>query len=167
MSSPLVIRKATTIDIPLIRQIAFATWPSAYGELLPKEQLNYMLEWMYSERSLGEQMNKGHQFFMAELDGSSFGFASVSDEGDQRFKLNKLYVIPQTQKTGAGKALLEKVIDYAKVNGAIVLFLQVKRDNIAKGFYEKQGFVITQEVDLEIGNGFFMNDYIMELGLVY
>lgn len=165
MNRSVIIRKAATADIASIRQIAFATWPDAYGKLLPKEQLDYMLEWMYSETSLQEQMNKGHQFFIADLNEKSFGFASVSDEGNQRFKLNKLYVIPQTQKTGAGKALLDQVIDHAKQNNASVLFLQVKRDNIAKGFYEKQGFVITQEVDIEIGNGFFMNDYIMELYL--
>ena len=165
MHSLPVIRKANPSDIPSIRQIAFATWPDAYGKLLPKEQLEYMLEWMYTEKSLQEQMNKGHQFFMADLDGISFGFASVSEESDQRFKLNKLYVIPQTQKTGAGKALLDEVIGYAKQNKGTVVFLQVKRDNIAKGFYEKQGFVITQEVDIEIGNGFFMNDYIMELSI--
>jgi ribosomal protein S18 acetylase RimI-like enzyme len=165
MKTPLIIRKASLSDINDIRHIAYATWPSAYGELLSKEQLDYMLGLMYSETSLQEQMNKGHQFFMAELDKQNFGFASVSAEGDRSFKLNKLYVNPITQKTGAGKALLDEVISYAKQNNGTKLFLQVKRDNPAKGFYKKQGFVITGELDLDIGNGYFMNDYIMELSL--
>lgn len=165
MNTPLIIRKASSIDINDIRSIAYATWPSAYGELLSKEQLDYMLGLMYSETSLQEQMNKGHQFFMAELNSQSFGFSSVSAEGDGSFKLNKLYVTPITQKTGAGKALLDEVISYAKQNNGSRLFLQVKRDNNAKGFYEKNGFVITGELDLDIGNGYFMNDYIMELSL--
>jgi len=165
MNTSLVIRKATQADIAAIRRIAHATWPSAYGNLLSKEQLDYMLGLMYSETSLQEQMNKGHQFFMAELDGNAFGFASVSAEDDDSFKLNKLYVTPITQKTGAGKALLDETINYAKQNGGAKLFLQVKRDNNAKGFYEKHGFVITGELDLAIGNGYFMNDYIMELAL--
>src|SRR6478735_11699107 len=112
MNTPLIIRKASSIDINDIRSIAYSTWPSAYGELLSKEQLEYMLGLMYSETSLQEQINKGHQFFMAELNNQSFGFASVSAEGDGRFKLNKLYVSPTTQKTGAGKALLDEVISY-------------------------------------------------------
>lgn len=167
MNRSLIIKKATPASINDIRRIAQETWPVAYGKLLSKEQLDYMLGLMYSETSLQEQMDKGHQFFMAEIDGNVFGFASVSDEGDGKFKLNKLYVMPITQKTGAGKALLEKTIGFAKQNGGTNLFLQVKRDNIAKGFYEKQGFVITGELDLDIGNGYFMNDYIMELELVY
>lgn len=165
MNPSLSIQKATPASISDIRRIAQETWPVAYGELLSKEQLDYMLTLMYSEKALQEQMDKGHQFFMAELDGNVFGFASVSEEEGGKFKLNKLYVIPITQKTGAGKALLHEVIGYAKQNGGTKLFLQVKRDNIAKGFYEKQGFVITGELDLDIGNGYFMNDYIMELPL--
>jgi len=165
MNTSLIIRKAIEEDIPAIRKIAQATWPSAYGTLLSKEQLDYMMEWMYSETALQEQMNKGHQFFMAELNGEALGFASASAEGDSSFKLNKLYVTPITQKTGAGKALLQEVIGYAKEKTGAKLILQVKRDNIAKGFYEKYGFIIIKEIDLPIGNGYFMNDYIMELSL--
>jgi ribosomal protein S18 acetylase RimI-like enzyme len=165
MNTSLLTRKATEADIGAIRRIAHETWPVAYGSLLSAEQLDYMLGLMYSESSLLEQMRKGHQFYMAELDGRAFGFASVSDEGDSVHKLNKLYIIPETQKTGAGKALLNEVINYAKQNGGTKLILQVKRDNPAKGFYEKQGFIVTREIDLDIGNGYFMSDYIMELGL--
>jgi ribosomal protein S18 acetylase RimI-like enzyme len=165
MSHPLIIRKATISDIASIRNIAELTWPIAYGELLSKEQLDYMLKMMYSPTTLEQQMQKGHRFFMAAQNETDLGFASVSDEGQQKFKLNKLYVNPQTQKTGAGKALLNEVINYAKQNGGTILFLQVKRDNIAKEFYENRGFVITGELDLDIGNGYFMNDYIMELAL--
>ncbi len=165
MNNKLLIRKAEATDIPAIRRIAQATWPSAYGNIISEEQLNYMLGMMYSEQSLNEQMEKGHQFYIAELDGNSFGFASVSSEGDGNYKLNKLYVTPITQKTGAGKALLNEVIGYAKQNGAAKLFLQVNRNNNAKSFYEKNGFRIAREMDLDIGNGYFMNDYIMELVL--
>lgn len=161
----LVIRKATTADIADVRRIAHVTWPDAYGNILSPQQMEYMLNWMYSETSLQEQMNKGHQFFISELDNNIFGFASVSAEGDGVFKLNKLYVVPITQKTGAGKALLMEVVNYAKENGGNKLILQVNRVNNAKGFYEKHGFVITKEIDLGIGEGFFMNDYIMELDL--
>ena len=166
MNPELVIRKSTEADIPAIRQIAHATWPVAYGAILSKDQLVYMLEWMYSEKALLEQMHTGHRFYMAELEGKSFGFASVSAAGNDTFKLNKLYVTPDIQKTGAGKALLQEVIGYAKENGGNRLLLQVNRDNNAKGFYEKHGFIILEEIDLAIGNGYFMNDYVMGLDIV-
>ncbi len=161
----LVIRKATAADIPAIRHIAHATWPATYGPILSQEQIDYMLQWMYSEGTLLEQMQQGHQFYMAELNGKAHGFAGVSDEGNAVFKLHKLYVIPDTQKTGAGKALLQQVIHYTKTNGGTQLLLQVNRHNNAKGFYEKEGFIILKEADTDIGNGYFMNDYIMQLPL--
>ncbi len=161
MNNTLVIREATAADIPAIRQIAFETWPSTYGAIISQEQIDYMLSWMYSPETLLKQMQEGHHFFLAVLDDKVFGFAGVSAEGDKKFKLHKLYVNPITQKTGAGKALLQQVISYARRNGGTTLILQVNRHNNAKSFYEKQGFSILEEIKLDIGNGFFMDDYIM------
>ena len=165
MDHPLFIRKADHKDIPAIRHIAFTTWPVAYGNILSQEQLDYMLGNIYSETALQEQFNNGHRFYLAESGNIILGFASVSKEENACFKLNKLYVLPNTQKAGAGKALLHEVIRYAKANNGNKLVLQVNRHNNAKGFYEKHGFRITEEIDLAIGNGYFMNDYIMELPL--
>ena len=74
-------------------------------------------------------------------------------------------MVPTTQKTGAGKALLQKVMEFARSNGGTKLILQVNRHNNAKGFYEKQGFTVLDEVKLDVGNGFYMDDYIMQYNL--
>lgn len=160
----LSIRKATLNDIETIQSIAQITWANTYT-FLSDEQMKYMLDWMYSTKSLEQQMQNGHQFYVAINNDIIIGFASVSKEDSTICKLNKLYVLPTTQKTGAGKALLQTVIDYAKENNAIELQLQVNRFNNAKDFYLKQGFNILYEKDFEIGNGFYMNDYVMTLNL--
>jgi N-acetylglutamate synthase-like GNAT family acetyltransferase len=165
MNTALLIRKATPADIPAIRQIAFDTWPSTYGSILSQEQIDYMLSWMYSFETLQKQMQEGHQFYIAELSNTTLGFAGMSRESNTKFKLHKLYVVPTTQKTGAGKALLQQVIEFARDNGGTQLILQVNRHNNAKVFYEKQGFTVLEEVKLDIGNGFFMDDYIMQYNL--
>jgi N-acetylglutamate synthase-like GNAT family acetyltransferase len=160
----MLIRKAATADIEFIQQIAKTTWANTYTFLL-QGQIEYMLELMYSNNSLLEQMSNKHQFYVAIIDENIIGFASVSKEDENICKLNKLYVLPSTQKTGAGKALLQSVIDYAKENEAKEIQLQVNRNNNAKDFYLKHGFAILYEADFEIGNGFFMNDYVMSLKL--
>ncbi len=160
----MMIRKGTLNDIEAIQEISKITWAVTY-DFLPKGQMEYMLEWMYSSESLKNQMLQGHQFFIAEINEQSIGFASVSSEKNQVYKLNKLYVLPYIQKTGAGKALLKEVILYAKNNGGNELQLQVNRNNSAKEFYLKNGFKVLFEADFEIGNGFFMNDYVMSLQL--
>jgi N-acetylglutamate synthase-like GNAT family acetyltransferase len=158
------IRKATIADIETIQSIAKITWANTYT-FLPQGQIEYMLELMYSNNSLLEQMSNKHQFYVAIIDENIIGFASVSKQDENICKLNKLYVLPSTQKTGAGKALLQSVIDYAKENEAKEIQLQVNRNNNAKDFYLKHGFAILYEADFEIGNGFFMNDYVMSLKL--
>jgi N-acetylglutamate synthase-like GNAT family acetyltransferase len=163
MSTSLHIREASKNDIATIRQIATITWPDAYGTYISKEQLDYMLDMMYSGDSLEDQMNKGHQFFMAEHNSEAIGFASVSKEEDNAYKLNKLYVLPTAQKTGAGKALLFKTIDYARSLAASCVYLQVNKQNNAQQFYSKHGFTIREASILEIGGGYIMDDYIMEL----
>jgi ribosomal protein S18 acetylase RimI-like enzyme len=71
--------------------------------------------------------------------------------------------LPTSQKTGAGKALLQQSIDYATSNAASCLYLQVNKQNNALHFYSKHGFTIREASILEIGGGYIMDDYIMEL----
>ena len=161
MQSTLLIREATTADISTIRTIAENTWPEAYGEIISKEQIRYMLDMIYNDTALLEQMQNGHQFYIADYQNQPIGFASVSLEDDEGCKLNKLYILPNIQKTGAGKALLQEVINYTRSKQQTRLFLQVNKENSAKDFYTRMGFVIEKEYKLDIGNGFFMDDYIM------
>jgi ribosomal protein S18 acetylase RimI-like enzyme len=49
--------------------------------------------------------------------------------------------------------------------GASILELNVNRSNNAVTFYQKFGFTTTSEVDLPIGEGYFMNDYVMQKSL--
>ncbi len=163
MSTSLHIRAADVNDIATIREIANITWPVAYGSYISKAQLDYMLNMMYSDNSLLEQMNKGYQFYIAEQHNNPIGFASVSKEEEKSCKLNKLYVLPTAQKTGAGKALLQKSIDYAISHAANCLYLQVNKQNNAQHFYSKHGFTVREASILEIGGGYIMDDYIMEL----
>jgi GNAT superfamily N-acetyltransferase len=157
-----------------------------------------MLDWMYSDTSLEQQMNNGCSFYIASIKKENeqwydVGFCSVSPEdekekeeeengeeekeeegeevdnstekakGAKAHKLNKLYVLPAAQGTGAGKALLNKAIEVSKAAGSSSLFLQVNKQNDAYTFYLKHGFVKEQEFKFDIGNGFFMDDYVMRL----
>jgi GNAT superfamily N-acetyltransferase len=167
-------------DRDFIRSVSERTWPSTYGHIISQEQIDFMLDWMYSDASLEKQMNTGCAFYIASIkneDGQldAVGFCSVSPddeeenintekvEGAKAHKLNKLYVLPSAQGTGSGKALLNKSIEVAKAAGSSSLFLQVNKLNTAFTFYLKHGFVKEAEFKFDIGNGFFMDDYVMRL----
>lgn len=165
IDTELIIRNATFDNIPVIQNIVRETWPPAYTNILGEEQVNYMLQKFYSTSSLTDQFKNNHYFFLALKENLPIGFASFSNVYYNICKLQKLYVLPLKQKTGAGKALLNKVEKEAKNMRAAKLQLNVNRQNNAKTFYEKNGFAIIEQTDIDIGNGFFMNDYIMEKDL--
>lgn len=157
------IRKATLKDIPLIRELTFRVWPQTYAPILSQEQIDYMLELMYSESSLEKQMTTGGcTFIIAYEDGNPVGFASYSEDEPGRWKLNKLYILQNQQGKGTGKFVINYIIDEIKKKNANSLFLQVNKNNNAKSFYERLGFAEVDFINLDIGNGYFMNDYIME-----
>ena len=183
----MMLRTATLTDRALIRSISERTWPSTYGHIISQEQIDFMLDWMYSDESLEKQMVSGCVFYIASMNGEDVGFCSVGpeeevkeeeeDDDDEKednsstekvadtksHKLNKLYILPSAQGTGAGKTLLNKSIEVAKAAGSSSLCLQVNKQNDAYTFYLKHGFVKEQEFKFDIGNGFFMDDYVMRL----
>ncbi len=160
-----VIQKAKLSDIPVIQHIAYATWPIAYGTILSKAQIEYMLNLMYSKDVLMNQLHDGYTYLMAVEDEKSIGFAAYNAITAVQYKLQKLYILPTTQGSGIGKLLLQTVIDQVKSAGAQQLILNVNRQNKAIGFYTKMGFQILKEEDNDIGNGYFMNDYVMAIEL--
>lgn len=156
------IREATTTDIPLIRALALDIWPTAYGNLLSKEQIDYMLALMYSPEALEKQMSDGCRFLIIDKDENPVGFASFQSLTPAEFKLHKLYVLPSLHGQGAGRALVNWVLEEVRKSGGETLILQVYKANPARTFYERLGFTIREELVLDIGNGFVMDDYIME-----
>lgn len=157
------IKIATKDDIETIRHIAHQTWPVTYGQLLSHQQLSYMLEMIYSPEALANQFDEGHVFFLAvDENDEAIGFAGCSAyTPGVSWKLHKLYVLPTIQRSGAGKALMQTVINTAKQHQATALILNVNRNNPAYNYYVKNGFAIIDTVDIPIGSGFFMNDYVM------
>ena len=94
--------------------------------------------------------------------GVPIGFASYSEIEPSVYKLHKIYVLTIHQGRGTGRFIMEHIIADILPKGATALQLNVNRNNNAKRFYEKLGFQVIAEEDIDIGDGYFMNDYIME-----
>jgi len=159
------LRNAKEEDLAVIQAIGTTTYGPTYAHLLGQEQVDYMLNKFYSRSALLSQFIDGHNFIIAHDGGKDLAFASYSivDHDNHIVKLHKLYVLPEAHGKGLGKFLINEVVDKARDAGGQILQLNVNRYNKAKDFYEKAGFKIKETADIEIGGGFFMNDYIMEL----
>lgn len=162
------IRKATTADCELIRKMAKEVFPQTYLGIITREQIDFMMDWMYSVENLHRQMEReGHVYLIAYDEGQPAGYVSVQPQGPDLFHLQKIYVLPSRQRSGAGKFLFEQAIAYIRQlhPKPCTMELNVNRHNPALGFYEHMGMKKVREGDFDIGNGFFMNDYIMSLDL--
>jgi diamine N-acetyltransferase len=156
---------ASSADIPTIQAIADNTWRATYSSILSKDQLQYMLDNIYSTETLSGVMRDGSQeFIIVQDDRGPQGFASfgMRKEDPTIYKLHKLYVLPENHGKGFGKLLVDEIKRRLTSNNVGTLDLNVNRHNPAKSFYEKLGFKVIYEEDVPIGP-YFMNDYVMRL----
>lgn len=161
----ITISEAGAEDFPVIQKIAYETWLVAYGNILSKIQLDYMLRKFYSDEMLTKNLRqKRHLFLLAGDANGTFGFASYEHQYEQQpvTRLHKLYVQPAAQRKGAGKALLDEVEIRAIENRADTVSLNVNRFNPACEFYVRNGYQKIAEIDISIGEGFLMQDFMME-----
>ncbi len=149
----------------IIQNIARTTWPVTFGSILSAKQIDYMLEMMYSTEALTEQVNKKkHVFLLVKEQEEYLGYISyeLNYRGLSKTKIHKIYLLPSAQGKGAGKFLIQHVSAIAHENKNQTLTLNVNRDNKAVQFYEAQGFLIAGKEDIDIGEGFWMEDFIMD-----
>jgi GNAT superfamily N-acetyltransferase len=167
MDDTLSIRPGDLDDINAIGFLAQQIWPGTYGSILSAEQLQYMLNLFYSPAALRKQMVEDkHQFLVVEQEEEPIGFASWSAADEPGvYKLHKLYVLPGQQGKGLGRTLLQYIFDAIAPEGATTLRLNVNRYNKARQFYDRVGFAVVKEEDVPIGDGYYMNDYVMEIAV--
>src|SRR5690606_6887612 len=138
-----------------------------FKDILSKEQIAYMLDWMYSIPTLQEQVETGYLYYLVTVDGIAVGFIGLEpnypDAGYLR--IHKFYVKPATHKKGVGRTMVNHCIDIAFDLDLHTLHLNVNRFNDAVDFYKHVGFKITKEENIDIGKDFLMEDYVMELAL--
>jgi len=160
------ITRATRADIPLIRNLAEKSWNSAYKEILSPNQIEYMLGLMYSEEELLKHFRHQDWFYYL-IKGNDENFAGFAGfETNYQVltaKLHRIYLLPQYKGEGLGKILLNKVKEVAKNHDNSRMILNVNKNNPALDFYKSQGFEIIDEGIFDIGGGYVMDDYILEI----
>jgi GNAT superfamily N-acetyltransferase len=162
------IRTIAAEELPKVQAIAHQTWPNTFGKILSAEQIDYMLNLMYSIEELELQLEKGLTFLLAEEDGTALGFAGfeLNCSDLPKAKLHKIYLLPTAQGKGLGKKLILEVADRAKQANQKSLLLNVNKYNQpAIDFYLRIGFVEIYKEVIDIGGGYVMDDVVMELSL--
>ncbi|PWN64974.1 GNAT family N-acetyltransferase [Chryseobacterium phosphatilyticum] len=158
--------KATKESIPLIQDLARRSWESAYADILSLEQMDYMLSEMYSESEITSQLENPdyHYYLILDENSDSYeGFIGYEHNyEDQTTKLHRIYLTPESKGKGLGKSALEFLNEKVSQHGNKRIILNVNKNNAARNFYESQGYKVYDEGVFDIGNGFVMDDFLME-----
>jgi len=141
-------------------------WREYYTPLIGAEQVEYMLEKFQSVDAITRQIaEENYRYYCVFCDGEPAGYYAAKPSGDDRVFLSKLYVAAKFRGRGLGKQMLQHLIDAARADGvtsATTIWLTVNKHNRSIDIYLNLGFVITEEIVTDIGNGFVMDDYVME-----
>lgn len=158
--------KATEKDIALIQDLAKRSWENAYAEILSQEQMEYMLETMYSHTEIAEHLkNPDYHYYLVfdEVLNIFDGFIGYEHHYEEKTtKLHRIYLVPESKGKGLGKKTLEFLNEKVKESGDQRIILNVNKYNSARSFYQSQGYEIYDEGVFDIGNGYVMDDYLME-----
>ena len=169
MDNSIEIRPSKQSDIQTLSALAEEIWRQHYASIISEAQIAYMLSRGYSEESLLLQMGpKSQFFFVSERGGQMVAYTSFTVKTDGKrtwLYLNKLYSSEAVRGKGIGKALLSRVVEQAQRQGILTIRLNVNRYNPTVAWYLSRGFVVAEEMVLEIGMGYVMDDYVMELAI--
>ncbi len=154
-------------DIAKLSEFAEEIWNEAFGEMISADKLKYMLKKFLSPQSIKESISEGMVYEFITFKGEDVGFLAYRREENRLF-LSKLYVHEKYRGRGLSSHSMNHVLGVARRMNADSVYLTVYRGNInAIDTYKHWGFTVIEDVDKDIGNGFFMNDHIMELDVKY
>ena len=153
--------EATDCQLVEVQVLAHYIWPQVFNEILSPDQLDYMLNLIYSKEALILQKQSGQKFVLLKKNGRFIGYIAYQIFSDKT-KIHKLYLLPEMHGKGIGKLMLDYVVKIVDSISQQTIYLNVNKYNKAKLFYEKYGIRVVADEVIDIGNGYVMDDYVME-----
>ena len=146
-----------------ISQKAVEIWNECYREILTKEQIDYMTSSFQSASYIKNQVeNEGYEYYIVTEPSGTLGYISIKEE-DKLLFLSKLYIGREHRGKGVSRIIFDFLKKYAENSGLSGIYLTVNKNNLNSiEVYKHFGFKIVKDVKTDIGNGFFMDDYVME-----
>jgi len=147
--------------------LAFHIWNQHYPAIIGQNQVDYMLDRFQSFQVVQEQIRQGYRYYLIQSAGSIAGYAALVARPDrQSLQISKLYLLADWRGQGLARYVVATALKQARGQGFDRLYLTVNKYNHASiAAYQKTGFAITGEIVADIGNGFVMDDFEMELVL--
>ena len=161
----MITRVSTPRQIKKTAELAHNIWNAHYTPIIGQAQVDYMLKNIQSEKAIQEQIASGYEYFLLSESEASVGYLGLRpDYPKGKLMISKIYVDPTYQGKGYGKKLLEHTKQFSLAGEMNYIWLTVNRHNSNSiSWYEKKGFVKIKEAQFDIGNGYIMDDFVLEV----
>ena len=158
-----IVKVETKEDIILLAKKAHIVWHEYFKSILSLEQIDYMVEKFQSEGAITKQMNdSGYEYYFIMENNEVCGYTAIKKEEEKLF-ISKLYLLKDYRGKGLSSFGFKFIEDYLKKNKLKSMYLTVNKYNENSiNVYKHWGFEIIRAEKNDIGNGFYMDDYIME-----
>jgi ribosomal protein S18 acetylase RimI-like enzyme len=155
----------TEADFETVARLGETIWRAHYSKIISMAQIEYMLAGRYVPEKLRRYLNSDRCWLeLLKVQGRAVGYCSYSlTDLPGEMKLEQLYLLEDQKGKGFGGYMLRHVEAETRRRGLSKLMLTVNKyntDSIA--IYKKSGFTVREEAVFDIGNGYVMDDYVME-----
>lgn len=160
----LMLKKAETEnEIASLAEMASQIWFEYFVSIISKEQIAYMVEKFQSAPAIADQVERqGYEYYFLNVDGTNIGYAGIKQEEGKLF-LSKFYIRKEHRGKGYASQAMKLLTGLCKERNLKAIWLTVNRHNHSTiAVYEKKGFRTVRTQVADIGNGFVMDDYVME-----
>ena len=134
-----------------------------YPDIISTEQTEYMASTFLTPEHLASHINDdGYEYYFIQDGGKTIGFVGLRPDGDKLF-LSKLYILKEYRGQGHASEAFGFLENICKDRDLDAIWLQVNKNNRkAIDVYKVKGFETVRQQTMPIGDGFEMDDFIME-----
>lgn len=166
MNAVKLVKAESDDQMKRIAAIADEIWHEYFPCLLTEGQIDYMVEKFCSFKAMKENVQKDNYiYYFIKRGGEDIGYTAVKPDGDRLF-LSKIYLKKDERGKKYSRSVMEYHKDLARRNGLRAIWLTVNKHNDSSiAAYKAMGFETIGEGVADIGSGYVMDDYYMELKL--
>ena len=164
MTATVRFQTITAAELGTLRTFAGEVFAAHFSTLLPAAQIEHMITRQFVPDVVRAELARGVRWeWLRGSDDGPFGFLSCGPRDGPGYPLRKVYLAAEVRGLGLGRLMVERVLEHAERAGAEVVRLTVNRRNAGPvAVYRRLGFRVVDEVDVPIGEGFVMDDFVME-----
>ena len=155
------LEKGDTAGIKKMSELATNIVREHFDPIIGKAQNDYMISKFHTPEAIADALYQGYRYYFVKDGDRIVGFTAFVKIDDEMY-LSKFYLKKEERGKDYSRYMLRFVVQNAESLNLHNITLRVNRENPAVQVYKKIGFNIVREDKADIGEGFFMDDYIME-----